>query len=234
MAQDLQNALKGDQLAWADRNSPVTDTIAFELPNEGTLILYYNNTEHSKESLTNEFEPILQKATEFPEFTTLAYRVCDNYYQTSISGVTYDLEANYVPYVESIELTFPVGLDFTGGDFTPTVGFRTHVNLRQFSIGGSITNTIFFPEREDGNVRVNSNWFANAEFAWEFGNVQKQRRNTFGVGYLLNEGDSQLFSGTTVQAFYKRKLNDNISIRVGVIATENFNTFYPTVGIRFW
>jgi hypothetical protein len=56
----------------------------------------------------------------------------------------------------------------------------------------------------------------------------------FGVGLLINESKSLLFTGTTMQAFYKRKLSENISIQVGVIATENFKTFYPTVGIRFW
>jgi len=233
-AQELQNQLNGNDLIWADANYPVTDTLAFELPNEGTLLLLYNDVEHDQGTLKRTFEPILEKATDFPEFTSLAYRLTENFYQSSIKGVIYDLEANYVPYLESIELTFPFGLDFTGGDFTPSIGFRTHVNLRQFSIGGSVTNTIFFPERENGNVKVNSNWFANAELAWEFGNVQRQRRNMFGVGYLLNQDNSQLFTGTTMQAFYRRKLNENISIRVGVIATENFKTFYPTIGIRFW
>ncbi|MDN3203108.1 hypothetical protein [Algoriphagus sediminis] len=233
-AQKLENQLNGNDLIWADANFPVTDTLAFELPNEGTLLLLYNDAEYNQEILKQTFEPILEKATDFPEFTSLAYRLTENFYQSSTKGVIYDLEANYVPYLDSIELTFPIGLDFTGGDFTPSVGLRTHVNLRQFSIGGSVTNTIFFPERENGNVKVNSNWFANAEFSWEFGNVQRQRRNMFGVGYLLNQNDSQLFSGTTMQAFYRRKLNENISIRVGVIATENFKTFYPTIGIRFW
>ncbi|QYH39764.1 hypothetical protein GYM62_13585 [Algoriphagus sp. NBT04N3] len=233
-AQKFENPLNGNDLIWADANYPVTDTLAFKLPNEGTLLLLYNHKEYEQETLQLTFEPLLEKATDFPEFTKLTYRLTENYYQTSVSGVIYKIEANYVPYVESLELTFPVGLDFTGGDFTPIVGFRSHLNLRQFSVGGSITNTIYFPERENGNVRVNGNWFAYAEFSWEFGKVQRQRRNTFGVGYLLNQESSQLFSGRTMQAFYKRKLNDNISIRVGVIATENFKTFYPTLGIRFW
>ncbi len=234
IGQDIQNPLKGNDLIWADANFPITDTLAFSLPNEGTLILYYNNEEHDTETLTEVFQKVLKSAEDFPEFTTLAYRLTENYYQTSIDGVIYDLEANYVPYLSSIELTFPVGIDFTGGDFTPVVGFRTHLNLRQFSIGGAISNVFYFPEREGGNVKVNSNWFVDAEFAWEFGNVQKDRRNTFGVGYLLNSNDTELFSGTTMRAFYNRKINKNISLQVGVIATENFNTFYPTVGIRFW
>lgn len=233
-AQELQNPLRGNDLVWSDTYFPITDTLVFELPNEGSLILYYNNKEHSDESLTSIFSPLLERATDFPEFKTLAYRLNENYAGTSLKNVTYDIEANYVPYLDSIELRFPVGLDFTGGDFTPTIGLRTHLNLRKFSIGGAISNTIFFPERIDGNVKVNSNWFVDAEFAWEFGNVQKDRRNTFGVGYLLNEGNSELFSGTTMRAFYNRKLNKNISLQVGVIATENFKTFYPTIGVRFW
>lgn len=233
-AQELKNPLPRNQQEVVDRTFPVTDTLVFDLPNEGKLMLLFNEKEHSAESLRMSFEPLLSTATDFPEFQTLVYRITENYAQTSEVNVKLRIEKDYVPYLDSIELTFPIGLDFTGGDFTPEIGFRTHVNLKNFSLGGSVTNTIFFPERVEKNVKVNSNWFVNAEFAWEFGNVQKDRRNTFGVGYLLNNDNSQIFSGTTMRAFYNRKINKNISIQVGVIATENFKTFYPTVGIRFW
>lgn len=232
--QEVENPLPKNQQEVADINFPVTDTLVFDLPNEGRLMLLYNEKEHSAESLTLSFEPLLKSATNFPEFQTLMYRIVENYAQTSETNVKYKIEKDYIPYLDSIELTFPIGLDFTGGDFTPEIGFRTHINLKNFSFGGSITNTIFFPERVENNITVNSNWFVNAEFAWEFGNIQKDRKNTFGIGYLLNNGNSQLFSGTTMRAFYNRKLNENISIQAGVIATENFKTFYPTIGIRFW
>ena len=233
-AQTVENELPKNQQEWLDRDWQVTDTLIFDLPNESSLVLYFNNTEFTATELTEEFEPLLRKATDFPEFTTIAYRLGEQFSNTSLKHVKYQIEKKYVPYVDSLEMTFPVGLDFTGGDFTPVVGFRAHLNWKNFSLGGSITNTIYFPERVEKNVKVNSNWFANAEFAWEFGNLQGPRRNTFGIGYLVNQDQSQLFSGTTMQAFYKRKLNKNISIQVGVISTENFKTFYPTVGIRFW
>jgi hypothetical protein len=51
---------------------------------------------------------------------------------------------------------------------------------------------------------------------------------------LVNPDKSQLFQGTTIQAFYRRKIKENISIQVGIIGTENLKTFYPTIGIRFW
>ncbi|WP_296699180.1 hypothetical protein [Algoriphagus sp.] len=233
-AQEVENPLGKSNQEWLDRDWPVTDTLVFDLPNESTLILYFNNTEFSARDLEEEFEPLLQKATDFPEFKNISYRLNKNFAPTSLKNVKYQLEKKYVPYVDSLEMTFPVGLDFTGGDFTPVVGFRAHLNWRNFSLGGSVTNTIYFPERIEKNIKVNSSWFVNAEFAWEFGNLDGPRRNTIGIGYLVNQDNSQLFSGTTLQAFYNRKLNKNISIQVGVIGTENLKTFYPTIGIRFW
>lgn len=233
-AQTVENQLGNTNQEWLDRDWPITDTLIFDFPNASSLILYFNNSEFSASELEEEFEPLLKKATDFPEATTLSYRLGKEFPKTSLSHVKYEVEKKYVPYVDSLEMTFPVGLDFTGGDFTPVVGFRTHLNWRNFSMGGSITNTIYFPDRIENNIKVNSNWFVNAEFAWEFGNLDGPRRNTFGVGYLINEDKSQLFSGTTMQAFYNRKVNKNISIQVGVISTENFKTFYPTIGIRFW
>jgi hypothetical protein len=232
--QTVQNELSKNHQEWLDRDWPITDTLVFDFPNESALVIYFNNTEFTAEELTVEFEPLLRKATDFPEFTKLYYRIGENFYPTALKNVKYEIEKKFVPYLDSLEMTFPVGLDFTGGDFTPVVGFRAHLNWRNFSLGGSITNTLYFPDRIENNVKVNSNWFANAEFAWEFGNTDRQRRNTFGIGYLINEDNSQLFNGTTMQAYYNKKLSKNISIQVGVIATENFKTFYPTVGIRFW
>lgn len=234
LAQQVENELSNSSQEWLNRDWPVTDTLVFDFPNESALVLYFNNTEYTAEELTEEFEPLLRKATDYPEFTTLYYRIGENFHPTALKNVKYQIEKKYVPYVDSLEMTFPVGLDFTGGDFTPVIGFRTHLNWRNFSLGGSITNTIYFPERVNNNVKVNSNWFANAEFKWEFGNTDRQRRNTFGIGYLINENKSQLFNGTTMQAYYNRKVNKYLSIQVGVISTENFKTFYPTVGIRFW
>ncbi|WP_439489264.1 hypothetical protein [Algoriphagus sp.] len=232
--QSVENPLSKNLQEWLDRDWPITDTLVFDFPNESALVLYFNNKEFTAEVLTEEFEPLLKTATKFPEFTTLSYRVANNFAPTSLKKVMFEMEKKYVPYVDSLEMTFPVGLDFTGGDFTPVLGFRALLNWRNFSLGGSITNTVYFPERLENNVKVNSNWFANAEFAWEFGNVQRSRRNIFGVGYLINENKSQLFSGTTMQAYYNRKVNKYVSIQVGIISTENFKTFYPTVGIRFW
>lgn len=234
LAQEVENELSKNLQEWLDRDWPITDTLVFDFPNESALVLYFNATEFTAEELTQEFEPMLRKATDFPEFTRLAYRLGENFAPTSLKHVKYQIEKKYVPYVDSLEMTFPVGLDFTGGDFTPVIGFRTLLNWRNFSLGGSVTNTVYFPERVENNVKVNSSWFVNAEFAWEFGSLSGPRRNTFGVGYLVNDSKSQLFSGTTLQAYYNRKLTKHISIQAGVIATENFKTFYPTVGIRFW
>jgi len=233
-AQEVKNKLPKNTQEWLDRDWPITDTLAFGFPNEGKMLIYFNNEEYSAEALQEKFEPLLKKSTEFPEFKSVAYRLAEQFSSTKLEHVLLEIEKDYTPYIDQLELTFPVGLDYTGGEFTPEVGFRAKLSWRKFGVGGSITNTVFFPERVDNNIKVNSNWFVNAEFSWDMSDPKSNTKNLIGVGYLLNESKSQLFEGTTMKAFYRRQLNKNIAIQVGVIATENFRTFYPTVGIRFW
>lgn len=234
LAQLVKNELPKNNQEWLDRDLPITDTLAFDFPNDGKLLIYFNQDDYSLQELRSKFEPILKESIEFPEFETIAYRVADQFITTKLEYVLLEIEKNYIPYVDQLEMTFPIGLDYTGGDFTPELGFRTKLSWRKFGAGASITNTFFFPERIEGNVKVNSNWFVNAEFSWDKSDPKSNSKNLVGVGYLLNDDKSQLFNGTTVKAFYKRQLNKNISIQVGVISTENFKTFYPTIGIRFW
>ena len=233
-AQEIENKPFGNYLEKLDENMPVTDTLVFDFPNDGKLLLFFNNSEYELSFLEDKFGPVLKKTTKFPEFKTLAYRLSEEYPQTKVDAVILDLERDYLPYFDMLVLAAVVGMDFTGGDFTPEVGARVKFSFRKFSIGGSITNKVFFPERIEGNIKVNSNWFTNLEYSWDRSNPKSNNANMFGVGILVNESESQLFSGTTMQAFYKRAVNKNISIQVGVISTENFKTFYPTVGIRFW
>ena len=234
IAQEIENKPFGSYLEKLNEDSPVTDTLVFDFPNDGKLLLLFNNSEYELKNLEEKFKPVLKKTTKFPEFKTLVYRLSEEYPQTKVDAVILDLERDYLPYVDQLELNGVIGMDYTGGDFTPVIGARMMFSFRKFGIGGSITNNVFFPERIDGNIKVNSNWFANLEYSWDRSNPKSNKGNMFGVGLLVNENKSQLFSGTTTQAFYKRKLNQHISIQVGVISTENFKTFYPTVGIRFW
>jgi hypothetical protein len=233
-AQEIENKPFGNNLEKLNEDFPVTDTLVFDFPNDAKLLLLYNNTEYVLSDLEEKFSLVLKETTKFPEFQTLIYRLSEEYPQTKTDAVILDLEREYLPYVDQLELSAVIGMDYTGGDFTPEVGARIKFSFRKFGIGGSISNKIFFPERIEGNIKVNSNWFANLEYSWDRSNPKSNNDNMFGVGLLVNESKSQLFTGTTMQAFYKRKLNKNISIQVGVIATENFKTFYPTVGIRFW
>jgi len=232
-AQEVENQLSKFNQNLINEKSPITDTLVFNLPNEGTFLLYFNNQEHSVESLQEEFQPILENATKFPEFETKGYRIAESFSSTRLEAVKYEVENKYVQHLDSLEFTFPVGLDYTGGDFTPVAGFRTHLNLRNFSFGGSITNHIYFPPRLEKNIKVNSSWFVNAEFSWEKYS-RENKKNTVGIGLLMNDTKSDLFSGTTVRAFYKHQLNKNIAIEVGIVGTENLKTFYPTIGVRFW
>jgi hypothetical protein len=234
LAQEIENKPFGSYLEKLNEDSPVTDTLVFDFPNDGKLLLLFNNTDYELSDLEEKFGPVLKKTTAFPEFKTLIYRLSEDYPQTEIDAVILDLEREYLPYVDQLELGAVIGMDYTGGDFTPEIGGRVMFNFRKFDIGASFTNKVFFPERIDGNIKVNSNWFANLEYRWDRSDPKSNSGNMFGVGILVNEEQSQLFTGTTMQAFYKRGINDNISIQVGIIATENFKTFYPTIGIRFW
>jgi hypothetical protein len=234
MAQEIENKPFGSYLEKLNKDSPVTDTLVFDFPNDGKLLLLFNNIDYEVGSLQEKFTPVLKKTTKFPEFKTLTYRLSEDYPQTKVDAVILELERNYLPYIDQLELSAVIGMDYTGGDFTPEVGARVMFNFRKFDIGGSFTNKVFFPDRIDGNVRVNSNWFANLEYRWDRSDAKSNRANMIGVGLLIHDDKSQLFDRTTMQAYYKRAINNNISIQVGVIATESLKTFYPTIGIRFW
>lgn len=234
LGQEIENKPFGDYLEKLNEEFPVTDTLVFDFPNDGKLLLLFNKSDYELDFLEEKFAPVLKKTTEFPEFKTLTYRLSEEYPQTKVDAVILDLERNYLPYLDQLELGAVIGMDYTGGAFTPEIGARVMFNFRKFDIGGSFTNKVFFPTSLDENIVVNSNWFANLEFRWDRSDAKSNSANMFGIGLLVNDTKSQLFSGTTMQAYYKRKINENISLQVGVIATENLKTFYPTIGIRFW
>lgn len=230
-AQELKNRLPKNHQEWADRNWPITDTLAFDLPNEGKLILLFNRDEFELEDLKNEFTPLLEEAIRFPDFQSHYYRLCQNFSPTSLDQVKKEIARNYSKWLTSIELGFPVGLDFTAGKFTPEIGFQMAVSLPGFQLGGSITNTVYFPESESG-FSVNNNWFVNAEYHWKPGSLYANQHQTIQIGYLLNDSKSQLFEGTTMRVTYKQTLNRYLSVQAGIVGTKNISTFYPVVGFR--
>ncbi|WP_200975716.1 hypothetical protein [Echinicola sp. 20G] len=233
-AQEVENELSRNQQEWLDKGWPVTDTLQFSLPNEGKVLFYFNNTEFSVEQLTSELAPLMKNATKFPEFETRAYRVADNFAPTSLKTVKNTIDIKYGKHLESIELGIPVGLDFTAGYFTPEVGFRAHLSLPGYSLGASITNTVYFPDREAGEIEVNSNWFLNAEFSWNKGQRIVNNDQTIQLGVLLNQGSYKLFNGTTLKAVYRHRVSNHLYIQAGVVGTNDLKTFYPTIGVRFW
>jgi len=233
-AQEIENKLHSNEQDKLNLKFPITDTLVFDFPNDGKLLLLFNNEEYELSELENRFTKVLKETTDFPEFKTLVYRVSEEYAITKQDAVILDLERKYLPYMDQLELGLVLGMDYTGGDFTPQFGAKVMFNFRKFDIGASFTNTIYFPERIEKNIKVNSNWFANLEFRWDRSNPKSNSANTFGAGILVNPDRSQLFQGTTVQTFYRRKISKDVSIQVGIIGTENLKTFYPTVGIRFW
>jgi hypothetical protein len=230
-AQELKNKLPKNHQEWADQKWPITDTLAFDFPNEGKLILLFNRDEFDLADLKKEFQPLLEEATQFPSFETHYFRLCQNFYPTSLDQVKRDIKKNYSKWVTSIELGFPVGLDFTAGKFTPDIGLQLALSLPGFQIGGSITNTVFFPESESG-FSVNNNWFVNAEYHWKPGSLYANQHQTIQIGYLLDNSNSLLFEGTTMRATYKQTLSRHLSVQAGIVGTKNITTFYPVVGFR--
>ena len=231
-AQDVENSLPKNQQARLDIYFPVTDSLVFSLPNEGTLVLLYNENDYSLDSLESIFGPLLEEAKKFPEFKTITYRLSEQYAPTSISKVKLDIEKKYIQHLDSIELGFPIGLDFMGGHFTPEIGFEVALTKPGFQIGASITNSVYFPENENSEITVNSNWFLNAEFAWKPGRLYPNHHQVVQIGYLVNSDKSELFQGTTLKAIYRQSLNRYLSVQGGIVGTNNLKTYYPTVGFR--
>ena len=85
-AQQVENELSSSNQEWLDKDWPITDTLVFDFPNESALVLYFNETEYTAEELTEEFEPLLRKATDFLEFTTLYYRIGENFQPTALKN----------------------------------------------------------------------------------------------------------------------------------------------------
>jgi hypothetical protein len=234
LAQEVENKLHSNEMEKLNLEFPVTDTLVFDFPNEGKLLLLFNSDEYEHSELENRFTKILKETTAFPEFKTLTYRISEEYAKTKQDAIILELERKYLPHMDQLELGLVIGMDFTGGDFTPQFGAKVMFNFRKFDIGPSITNTIYFPQRLENNVIVNSNWFTNLDFRWDRSNPKSNSANTFGAGILINPAKSQIFQGTTIQVYYRRGIGKNISIQAGIIGTENLKTFYPTIGIRFW
>lgn len=232
IAQEIENKLSKNHQEWANRSWPITDTLVFDFPNETKLYLLFNREEFNVEELENEFKPLLQTATELPEFIELFYRICNNFSSTSINTVKNDIEKKYVKWINSIELNFPVGLDFTAGKFTPEIGFQFALSRPGFQIGGSLTNTVYFPEPVNSEISVNSNWFINAEYSWKPGSLYANNHQTIQIGYLINDSKSQLFEDTTMRVTYNQTLSRHISIQAGIVGTQNLKTYYPVVGFR--
>ncbi|WP_186756078.1 hypothetical protein [Echinicola salinicaeni] len=234
LAQEVENMLSNSHQKWLDKDWPVTDTLQFSLPNEGKVLFYYNDTEFSTDELRAELEPLMKRATRFPEFETKAFRLANNFGPTSLGNVKNKIDRNYVRHIESIELGIPVGIDYTAGYFTPEVGFRALLSMPGYSLGASITNTVYFPDREAGELEVNSNWFLNAEFSWNKGQAVVNNEQTIQLGVLLNQGSYKLFQGTSLRAVYRHRLSKHLFIQAGLVATDNLKTVYPTIGVRFW
>jgi len=234
LGQEVSNELSKNNQEWLDKDWPVTDTLQYNLPNEGKLLILFNDQDYTLEELEESLSPLVKTATKFPDFETVVYRVASNFYPTSLNAVKNKIDRTYVRHIESIELGIPMGLDFTAGYFTPEVGFRAHLSMPGYSLGASITNTVYFPEREEGKIEVNSNWFINAEFSWNKGRAVVNNDQTIQVGYLLNQGSYNLFKGTTLRAIYRHRISNHLYIQAGVVGTEDMSKIYPVIGIRFW
>lgn len=207
-----------------------TDTLSFKLPNNGIIWTYYNPKAYTSQEIEEKLAPILQKATNFPGDDQRHYFLEPNFWESQLDYAATDISRRYTSHRTSYTLGFPIGLDYTGGKFTVDAGFRVMADLKRFSLGASLTNTVFFTDRSEGGVHVHHNPFINAEFEFR---PYKRAVSGLQLGYLTSPS-GPVFQGQTFQINYRYFVKSTIQLKVGAVLTDNAKTLIPTIGVRFF
>lgn len=216
---------------WMEQNPDYfTDTLTFKLPNNGIIWTYYNAQDYYTEDILTKLQPVLKKATNFPEEEERHYFLQPNFWESQLDYVAEDISRRYTSHRTSYTLGIPIGLDYTGGRFTIDAGFRVMADLKRFSLGASLTNTVFFTDRNEGGVNVHHNPFINAEFEFR---PYKRAVSGLQLGYLTSPS-GPVFQGQTFQVNYRYFIKSNIQLKIGAILTDDAKTLIPTVGVRFF
>lgn len=211
----------------------VTDTLSYELPNEGVITIHYNSAEYSEKEIDEKLREPISRATGFPAGKQLIYHMIKRYPETDLQHLFMLLSTEYAGKKKGrmLVLGLPVGLDYIGGHFTPEIGLRTDFHIPKFTFGLSLNDVIRFEDKTGGGVKTEHNPFLNLDFGYSGRKLYPG--NSIHIGYLLNK-NSTLFEGTTMKATYKYQLKKILYLQAGVISTDNLNQVYPIFGITIF
>lgn len=211
-----------------------TDTLSYELPNNGVITIVYNSAEYSETEIDEKLRESVSEAVEFPAGKQLIYHMIKRFRETDLQNLFMLLNTKYaVKYNgHSLVLGLPTGLSYTGGHFTPMIGARLNFHVPRYTFGFSIDDIIRFEDKVDEGVRTEHNLFLNAEFGYSGRELYPE--NFIQIGLLLNHKNSALFEGTTLKATYKYKLGKIVYLQAGLIATRDIGQIYPIFGISIF
>lgn len=214
-----------------------TDTLAFNLPENSKVLIYYNNEQFSGDSIEMKLTPVLKRAKNFPKETTKIYRFNRNFSKAGIKGAINDINRLYSKNRYSVLIGIPLGVDLTGGDFAPIVGFRWALQSNKgFSYGLSFENQTFFEKSEGVLKSVDNNQFLNFELGFNpQGGMFANNDHVIQFGYLL-KSQSTFYSGNTYKLAYRYTVKKWGSLQLigGFMATDSFNKTFPFAGVRFF
>jgi hypothetical protein len=214
-----------------------TDTLSFKMPKNSKVLVYYHNEHLSGDSIEKKLTPVLKRAVKFPENTTKIYRFNRSFHNAGITGAINDINKLYTRKGFSVLMGIPLGLDVTGGDLAPLVGFRWAFELgKGFSYGLSFENQTFFEKSEGVLKSVDNNQFLNFELGFNpLGGMHASNNHVIQFGYLLNS-QSIFYSGDTYKLAYRYTVKKwgNLQLIGGFMATDSFDKTFPFVGVRFF
>lgn len=211
----------------------VTDTLTYQLPNEGLITILYNSDEYSEEEIDKKLREPVSEALEFPAGKQLIYHMMKRYPETDLQNLFMQLSTEYAVnhHGQSLVLGAPIGIDYIGGHFTPEIGARVNLHIPKYTFGLSFNDVIRFEDKADGGVNTEHNLFLNLDFGYSGRKLYPE--NYLQIGYLLKK-NSGLFEGTTLKGIYKYKLGKIVYLQAGLISTRDFNQIYPIFGISIF
>lgn len=211
----------------------VTDTLSYELPNDGIITILYNSAEYAEKEIDEKLRKPVSEAIGFPAGKQLVYHLVERYPETDLQHLFMLLSTKYAGKMKGhmLMLGLPAGIDYIGGHFTPEIGLRADLHIPKYNFGVSLNDVIYFQDKESGGVKAEHNPFINLDFAYSGRKLFPD--NYFQIGYLLKK-NSTLFEGTTLKAVYKYQLKKIVYLQAGAISTDNFKQIYPIFGITIF
>jgi len=194
------------------------------------------------DTLEKESQPKQKKKQHFPDPVTIIY---NPYYsgpgRFSKFSILLDNEYDYVlrrKSNKSLTANVTIGAGLIRNTITPMADFGIQYN-RYWNNNHNIFRLsaspyYFFDKDENGNYKVNNNWFVNIDM----GSIYEQnapgwfgKECTIGLGYLFYQ-QGGYFKNTTFKIFTDLQVIPWITIVPEVIVTDNFKQFFPGVTLK--